>query len=202
MKFDLTTLKTLSETFAFTVLLLFMIYEKVRERIKTKEYNSLTLLLEKNEQIQEKLTEVRVILGADRVKLFQFHNGDRYINGDSALKCSITHLSLKAGVAYPQNALTCYSNVIVTSLGNYVPNTIRGKCFFSRVDNLVDGDWKSIKILNGTKTILMVKVGSEPHIGGFVIVSWQNESKEPNKEQLDMIEKTLNSLSLILRTRK
>ena len=202
MKLDLSTLKTLSDTFAFTILLLFMVYDKVKERIKTKEYNSLTLLLEKNEQIQEKLTEVRVILNADRVKLFQFHNGDHYIGGDSALKCSITHLSLKAGVSYPQNALTCYSNVIITGLGDYTPSTIKNKSFFSRVDDLTDGDWKSVKVSNGTRTILMMKVGSDPHISGFVIISWHDDVKKPSDEQLLMVEKALDSLSLILRTRK
>lgn len=202
MKLDLSTLKTLSDTFAFTVLLLFMVYDKVKERIKTKEYNSLTLLLEKNEQIQEKLTEVRVILNADRVKLFQFHNGDHYIGGDSALKCSITHLSLKAGVAYPQNALTCYSNVIITGLGEYIPNTIKNKHFFSKIDDLTDGDWKSVKVLNGTKTMIMMRVGSEPHISGFVIITWQDDVKKPSDEQLGMVERALDSLSLILRTRK
>jgi hypothetical protein len=202
MKLDLSSLRTLSETFSFTILLLFMIYEKVKDRIKVKEYNNLTLFLKKNEQIQEKLTEVRVVLGADRVKLFQFHNGDHYINGDSALKCSITHLSLKAGVSYPQNALSCYSNIIISSLAQYIPPVIKDNDFFSKVDDLQDDDWKKIKALNGTKTVLIKRVGSEPHIGGFVMITWHDEVSKPNSEQIHVIEKTLDSLSLILRSRK
>jgi hypothetical protein len=100
---------------------------KVYEMLKS--IGGIENLVQLNKNIQEKLTEVRVLLDADRVKLFQFHNGDHYIGGDSALKCSITHLSLKAGVSYPQNALTCYSNVIITGLGDYIPSTIKNKCF-------------------------------------------------------------------------
>lgn len=180
-----------------------MIHDKVKAKIKNNEYKNLTVFLKKNEQVQQKLTELRVILNADRAKLFQFHNGDHYVGGDSALKCSLTHISVSDGVSYPQQALTYYSSSTVSSVSQYVNPAIEKEAgFFSLVENLKDDDWKKMKTLNGTKSILISKVGYENNVIGFVIVSWQEEVKEPTKEQIKMIQSVLDSLSLILKSEK
>ncbi|NBO99764.1 MAG: hypothetical protein EBU90_06510 [Proteobacteria bacterium] len=201
MLFDFNNLKNTAENFALIILLGFMVYEKLINKIKNKDYNNLTLFLKKNEQIQEKLTEIRVILGADRVKLFQFHNGDHYVYGDSALKCSITHISLKSGVAYPQQALSCYSNVTLSNINEYIDPMLKTGEFFKKVEELNDDDWKKVKILNGTKTILIKKIGTDPFIGGFVIISWHEDIQKPTKEQIILIDKILDSVSIILRSK-
>lgn len=202
MSFDFNNLKNFAENAALFVLLAFMVYEKLRDKIKTKEYNNLTLFLKKNEQIQEKLTEVRVILGADRVKMFQFHNGDHFIAGDSALKCSITHISLKSGVSYPQQALSCYSNVNLGNITQYINPVIKDGELLKKVDDLGDDDWKKVKILNGTRLILLKRVGSEPFIAGFVIVSWHDDNQKVSAEQIALAEKVLDSISIILKSGK
>lgn len=202
MSFDFNSLKNFAENIVLLVLLGMMIYEKVKDRVKNKEYNNLTLFLKKNEQIQEKLTEARVILGADRVKLFQFHNGDHYVAGDSVLKCSITHISLKSGVSYPQQALSCYSNITLSNISQYINPTIKDGELLKNVDDFEDDDWKKVKILNGTKTVLFKKVGSDPFIAGFVIVSWHDENQKPSKEQIVLAEKVLDSISIILKSGK
>jgi hypothetical protein len=203
MEFNFFNLKDLAENFSLMVLLIFMIHDKVKAKIKNNQYKNLTVFLKKNEQIQQKLTELRVILNADRAKLFQFHNGDYYIGGDSALKCTLTNVSVSDGVSYPQQALTYYSSATVSSASQYINPAVEKEVgFFSLVENLKDDDWKRMKTLNGTKSILINKLGHGNNIIGFVIISWQQEVKEPTKEQLKMIQSVLDSLSLILKSEK
>lgn len=202
MDFDFNNLRQFAEKISLILLLGFMIYERVKGRLFNSKYNHLTLFLKKNEQIQEKLTEVRVVLNADRVKLFQFHNGDHYIAGDSALKCSVTHISLKSGVSYPQHATQCYSDVTLSNISHYVTPLIKDGCLFKKTEDLLDDDWKKVKTLNGTKTILLKRVGSFPELSGFVVITWQDDIEKPNKHQIAAAERLLDSVSLILRSRK
>lgn len=57
--------------------------------------------------IIQKMEEVKEILGADRVQLYDFHNGGHYANGRSALKTSCTYEVVRAGVKGYQMYLQC-----------------------------------------------------------------------------------------------
>lgn len=49
-------------------------------------------------QIIDKMEYVKELLGADRVQLYDFHNGGHYANGRSALKTSCSYEVCKVGV--------------------------------------------------------------------------------------------------------
>src|SRR4051812_24213923 len=55
----------------------------------------------KNVRIRELLAELRVPYMADRVCLYQFHNGEYFHSGDSIMKCSLTHFVTRVGVSNP-----------------------------------------------------------------------------------------------------
>ena len=49
-------------------------------------------------EIIQRMEDIKEILGADRVQIYDFHNGGHYANGRSALKTSCTYEVTRAGV--------------------------------------------------------------------------------------------------------
>lgn len=49
-------------------------------------------------EIIQRMENIKEILGADRVQIYDFHNGGHYANGRSALKTSCTYEVTRAGV--------------------------------------------------------------------------------------------------------
>ncbi len=58
-----------------------------------------------NIEINNRLEKVKEILKADRVQIYDFHNGGHYANGRSALKTSCSYEVLRAGVKGHQKEL-------------------------------------------------------------------------------------------------
>lgn len=58
--------------------------------------------LERNSRVLELLAELRSETAADRAYVFQFHNGDRFLNGDNRLRMSCTCESVSNGVSREQ----------------------------------------------------------------------------------------------------
>lgn len=72
--------------------------------------------INQNVRLRELLSELRVPYKADRVCLYQFHNGDYYHSGESIMKCSLTHFVTKIGVANPTASLNLPSTQMIMSL--------------------------------------------------------------------------------------
>lgn len=49
-------------------------------------------------EIIQRMEDIKEILGADRVQIYDFHNGGHYANGRSALKTSCTYEVTRAGI--------------------------------------------------------------------------------------------------------
>ena len=58
-----------------------------------------------NVQIIEHLEDLKEILKADRVQVYDFHNGEHFANGRSALKVSCTYEAVRQGVKSFQREL-------------------------------------------------------------------------------------------------
>ena len=48
---------------------------------------------------------IKELLGADRVQIYDFHNGEHYANGRSALKTTCTYEAIRSGIKSYQNEL-------------------------------------------------------------------------------------------------
>ena len=75
--------------------------------------------------ILNRMEEVKELLDADRVHVYEFHNGEHYANGRSALKISCTYEVCRAGVNSMQREsmsmpISCMPRYIATILDNYV----------------------------------------------------------------------------------
>ncbi len=73
--------------------------------------------------IIEKMEELKEFVNADRVQLYDFHNGGHYANGRSALKTSCTYEVVRTGIMPSQRLLqdipiSCISKFTATLLDN------------------------------------------------------------------------------------
>lgn len=85
----------------------------IKEEIKKQSDSDLKII--------RKLEEVKEMLNADRVQIYDFHNGIHYANGRSAIKITCTYESCRCGVKSYQNQLSglpisCLPNFIATLL--------------------------------------------------------------------------------------
>lgn len=77
-------------------------------------------------EIIRRMEQVKELLNADRVQIYDFHNGEHYANGRSALKTSCTYEVIRQGVASYQMKLqtiplSCIPRFIKTLLDkNYL----------------------------------------------------------------------------------
>ncbi len=56
-------------------------------------------------EINLRMEYIKELLGADRVQIYDFHNGEHYANGRSALKTTCTYEAIRSGIKSYQNEL-------------------------------------------------------------------------------------------------
>lgn len=78
-------------------------------------------------QILKRMEEVKELLNADRIHVYEFHNGEHYANGRSALKVSCTYEVCRTGVNTIQREsmslpISCMPRYIAKVLDNSTVN--------------------------------------------------------------------------------
>lgn len=58
-----------------------------------------------DDNIISKMEDLKELLNADRVQIYDFHNGGHYANGRSALKTSCSYEVIRTGISHKQNYL-------------------------------------------------------------------------------------------------
>lgn len=74
--------------------LLITLFKAIKEKFLQRKKKNLSLIKNnyKNyEKIHDKLIELRQSINADRITVYQFHNGEYYSTNNSILKVSVTH---------------------------------------------------------------------------------------------------------------
>ena len=95
--------------------------KKIKEWLEKKTNDKFERSINKTSLVRDSLAELRALYQADRVLLFQLHNGQYYFSGEGADKLSLTHFVVDAGVAVPDRAGTRLQNIPVT----YWPETFK-----------------------------------------------------------------------------
>lgn len=116
-------------------------------------------------EIINKMEYSKEILGADRVQIYDFHNGGHYANGRSALKTSCTYEVVRAGVKKCQRELQA---VPLSCIPHFVDELLRNNSL--EVNNLED-------IINQMPATYSLK--KEQSIKSFFDVVLENDSGEP-----------------------
>lgn len=92
--------------------------KKIEESIPRKIKKQVTL----TEEISSRMDMIKEYIGADRVHIYDFHNGGHYANGRSALKTSCTFESVRAGIVPVQNILQA---VPLSCIPKYTNNLLK-----------------------------------------------------------------------------
>ena len=127
MKIDIIEIATTVGTILAGFCVCFKVFKtKIDEFLKTWQ-GSVSSKVPKQSQtdikILKRMEEVKELLNADRVHIYEFHNGEHYANGRSALKISCTYEVCKAGVSSVQREcmsipISCISSYIASILDN------------------------------------------------------------------------------------
>lgn len=105
--------------------------------------------------IIKRMEQVKEVLNADRVMVFEFHNGEHYANGRSALKFSCTYEVYRVGTTSVQTKL---SSIPISCVPHFVTN-------------LLDNEFIKIKDLETIKDDMPASYNIKKDIG---VVSFQD----------------------------
>ena len=155
---SLTAFITAVGTFIVTIM-------KAKKEIEDTLPNKIKKAVGINIEITNRLEKVKEYLMADRVQIYDFHNGGHYANGRSALKTSCSFEVVRVGVKGHQKELqavplTCIPKFVRTLLNN---------------NKLKVDDLEQIKI-DMPATYQLKK---EQDINSFYDIILQNKNKEP-----------------------
>jgi len=157
-------------------------------------------IINNNAQVLEKLIEIRTKLNADRVKMFQFYNGEYFSSGESAVKCSLTHLTMRQGVAIPNGISSVYKEMFISRIIEILSPLLKKPWYFNLVDSsMPESEWKLAMQANGSKSVLYLRVSLQEKIYAVIKATFQDEIEKPTQLQIDEISDSINGIAFLLR---
>jgi hypothetical protein len=127
--------------------------------------------------IKDCLVALRVRTNADRVKIGQFHNGGKFLDGSPMKRFSITHESCDMGVPFEGANL---QNIVVTILWDLISYVKQDdtKLWYTR--DLPEGHFRSYNKSHGIDAFMVLPIRKHDLITGFVMVEWCDLDKIPD----------------------
>lgn len=115
--------------------------------------------------IISKMEDLKEFLNADRVQIYDFHNGGHYANGRSALKTSCTYEVIRTGISHKQNYL----------------QSIPLSCLSRFVSKLMNDGFLEVKNLEEIKDEMpsTYQLKKDMEINSFYDVILNNKNGEP-----------------------
>ena len=153
--------------------------------------------LNRNVRIKDLLQEVRACFDADRVKLYQFHNGDYHVTGESVQKMSLSHYVVKRGVEGPGAQ---HQGIPVSYVSAILAEMMEQGVIVKVVDDM-DSDCflKSLLIQGSIHTVVMGGVVShQRHLIGVVVAGWLDDV-ELGVKKIQMVDDFLAACAAELR---
>lgn len=141
--------------------------------------------IEVSHRIREIMTEVRACLDCDRVKIFQFKNGDYYLNGVSEQKIVITHIVSRIGVGCTDGILR-FQSVPVSLAGLWLKNAVDHDMEVTQVDDIdSDSVMKGFFLMNGTSTVMTCKLVKNRQLIGVLVLTWMEpKTVKPKQDEI------------------
>jgi len=181
------------------------ILPKIKDKLSKKygkeinKHNNPLDTLARDIKIQDKLAELRVKIGATRVYISKFHNGEEYFDGTAIKKVSKTHETCERGVSHEfmsyQNVLTSLipeaMEVISTSKKKNQPIM---KC----TKSLVNGGFLHNHLSNlGIKTFGKYRLLIGDRLIGYLGVHFEEEGCKDREEGCNIAEEKLQIIKEI-----
>jgi len=138
--------------------------------------------IEASYRVREIMTEVRACFDADRVKIFQFKNGEFYTGGASEQKMVITHIVSRVGVGCTEGILR-FQQVPVSLVGSFLKRSLDHKINIINVDDIEeDSVLKGFFLMNGTSTVMTCRIQKNRQLVGLLVLTWMDHKNIKPKE--------------------
>lgn len=156
--------------------------------------------LRDDSRIKELMVEVRVTTSADRVSVFLFHNGEKYVNGQSILRLSGAYESLANGICSHRDTS---QNMLVSTVSEAVSFLVTSpfdKVFFQKVEDIDVCYYQAVLISQGVKSVAKYPLRKDNDIIGFICADFV-QTDGPGEDKLEIIKTTAPQIELYLNSR-
>ena len=127
--------------------------------------------------VNDCLVALRIRANADRVKIGQFHNGGKFLDGSPMKRFSVTHESCDIGVPFEGTHL---QNIVVTILWDLISYVKQSNTKLWYTRDLPEGHFRSYNKAHGIDAFMVLPIHKHDLITGFVMVEWCDLDKIPD----------------------
>jgi len=139
-----------------------------KEKVKSKE--KLIEQIQKDEIVHLAIREVRRRYNADRVYIWQFHNGGSFYTTSPMQRLSITYERCSDGL---ERKADKNQNHLIANFSTYIKDIMDGNMFYPNIENMNDIGLRSLAQSNGTKSHCAVPIyDKESHLVALLCLDW------------------------------
>lgn len=139
-----------------------------QEKNRSKE--KLMEQIKKDEIVHLAIRDVRRSYNADRVYIWQFHNGGSFYTTSPMQKLSITYERCSDGL---ERKAEKNQNHLITSFTSYIKDTMDGKMYFPNVEDMNDIGLRSLAYSSGTRGHCAVPIyDKDKHLVAILCLDW------------------------------
>ncbi len=139
-----------------------------QEKSRSKE--KLMEQIKKDEIVHLAIRDVRRSYNADRVYIWQFHNGGSFYTTSPMQKLSITYERCSDGL---ERKAEKNQNHLITSFTSYIKDTMDGNMYFPNVEDMNDIGLRSLAYSSGTKGHCAVPIyDKDKHLVAILCLDW------------------------------
>jgi hypothetical protein len=140
------------------------------KKYKAHSKSQLLEQIKKDEIVHLAIRDVRRRYNADRVYIWQFHNGGTFYTTSPMQKLSITYERSSQGLERKSEK---NQNHLIANFTTYIKDVMDGKMFFSDVGKMNDIGLRSLNQSNGTKSHCAVPIyDKEGHLVAMLCLDW------------------------------
>jgi len=139
-----------------------------QEKNRSKE--KLMEQIKKDEIVHLAIRDVRRSYNADRVYIWQFHNGGSFYTTSPMQKLSITYERCSDGL---ERKAEKNQNHLITSFTSYIKDTMGGEMYFPNVEDMNDIGLRSLAYSSGTRGHCAVPIyDKDKHLVAILCLDW------------------------------
>jgi hypothetical protein len=139
-----------------------------KEKIKSKE--KLLEQIQRDEIVHLAIREIRRRYNADRIYIWQFHNGGSFYTTSPMQRLSITYERCSDGL---ERKADKNQNHLITNFSTYIKDTMDGKMFYPDIMEIADIGLRSVSQSNGVKSHCAVPIyDKDKHLVAILCLDW------------------------------
>lgn len=141
--------------------------EKAKENISKQQ---LMKQIQQSEIVHYALRELRRKYNADRVYIWQFHNGGNFYTSSPMQRATITYERCSEGL---ERKADKYQGVLISNIPSYIKESMEGNMFYHDVEEIPDFALRSLLISHGTFAHAATPLyNKDKNLIGIVSLDW------------------------------